>query len=165
MHQNSVALPMNTIHSYTREELLALQEKLKFALGEREAVLGRAVIKAIGSVPEGKEKPNDIDLRVRIEKPLSDPAVQAAAKEAIEVVIRANCFDGPNARILWKPPVWQWPLDVGISDGTRSLWLQGINRKPAEINFMPLPNITPEEGFPEMSPRVSEPRNSPPATT
>ena len=136
MHQNSVALPMNTIHSYTREELLALQEKLKFALGEREAVLGRAVIKAIGSVPEGKE-----------------------------VVIRANCFDGPNARILWKPPVWQWPLDVGISDGTRSLWLQGINRKPAEINFMPLPNITPEEGFPEMSPRVSEPRNSPPATT
>lgn len=155
----------DTSHSYTLVELLALREKLKLALAERAAVLGRAVIRTIGSVSEGKEKPNDIDLRVRIEKPLSDPKVQAAAQEAIRSVIQANCFDGPNARILWKFPVWQWPLDVGISDGTMSLWLKAMNRKPAEINFMPPLNTKPEEGFPEISPSIPEPRNSSPATT
>jgi hypothetical protein len=156
---------MNTSHSYTLEELLALREKLKLALAERGAVLGRVEIKTIGSVSKGAEKPNDIDLRIIIEKSLSDPAVQAAAKEAIRSVIQANCFDGPNARILWKTPCWQWPLDVGISDGTKSLWLKGMNHKTDEINFMPLLNTTPEEGFPEMNPSVPEPNNSSPATT
>jgi hypothetical protein len=165
MRQNGVTLLMNTSHSYTREELLALREKLKLALGEREAVLGRAEIKTIGSVSEGAEKPNDIDLRIRIEKLFSDPAVQAAAEEAIRVVIRANCFDGQNARILWKFPVWQWPLDVLISDGTRCLCLKAMTHKTDEIHFILLPLSTQTKDFPEMSPNVPQPRNSSPATT
>jgi hypothetical protein len=157
---------MNTSHFYTLEELLALREKLKLALAERETVLGRAEIKTVGSVSKGAKNPNDIDLKVRIEKLLSDPMVQAAAEEAICVVIRANCFDGTNPRILKKSHICQWPLDVGISDGTSCLWLNPINhKKPDEIKFMLLSLPTKTGGFPEMSPSITEPHNNPPATS
>lgn len=152
-----VKAPTTTPHSYTLKELLALRDKLKAALDERKAVLGRAEISTIGSVSKGAEKPNDIDLRIRIGKVFSDPAVQAAAEEAIRSVIRANCFDGQKARILWKSPVWQWPIDVGISDGTRCLWLKAMNRKTDEIDFMLVPLSKQTEDFPELSPRVPEP--------
>jgi hypothetical protein len=126
---------------------------------------GRAAINTIGSVSNGAEKPNDIDLRIRIEKSLSDPAVKAAAMDAISVVIRANCFDGQNARILWKIPCWQWPLDVGISDGTGCLWLKGMNRKTDEIKFELARLLKQSKDFPELSPSVPEPRNNLPETT
>jgi hypothetical protein len=166
MRQIGITRPMDNSHSYTLVELLALREKLKLALGEREAVLGRAEIKTIGSVSKGAEKPNDIDLRVRIEKLLSDPAVQAAAEVAICVVIRANCFDGQNARILKKSNIWQWPLDVVISDGTKCLCLKALSHKSDEIKFTLLPLLsTQTKDFPEMGSSVPEPRSSSPETS
>ncbi len=148
---------METPYSYTRAELLALRDKLQLALREREAVLGRSEIRTVGSVAMESDKPNDIDLRVSIEKSLSDPPVAAAAKEAICSVIRANCFDGPNARILQKASVWQWPLDVGISDGTGCLWLKGMNRKTDEINFFFEAQIKRTRDFPDLSPSAPPP--------
>lgn len=157
---------MDTSHSYTLAELLALREKLELALGEREAVLGRAVIRTVGSVSKGEEKPHDIDLRIRIEKLFSDPGVHAAAEEAIRVVIQANCFDGPNPRILTKSHIWQWPIDVGISDGYNALWLRTIDSKtPDEISFMFLLLSKQTDDFPEISPSVPVPGHSSPATT
>jgi hypothetical protein len=149
---------MDTFHSYTKEELLALRDKLKVALGQREAVLGRAEIKTVGSVSKGTEQPNDIDLRVRIEKSLSDPTVLAAAKEAVSVVIRENCYDGSNPRILRKKNTLQWPMDVMISDGTWCLCLMPINHKePEEIKFLHFEQSTQIVDFPEIKPNAPSP--------
>jgi hypothetical protein len=150
---------MNTSYSYTREELLALRDKLKIALGEKESVIGRAEIATVGSVSKGKEKPNDIDLKVRIKNLFSDPTVLAAAKDAIRSVIKANCFDGPNPRILRKNNIWQWPLDIMISDGTWCLCLKHIFfKKPDVIEFDFFEQSNTTAGFPEITPSVPEPR-------
>ncbi len=157
---------MDTPHSYTREELLALRDKLKFALSERESVLGRAGIMTAGSVSKGSEKPGDIDLRIRIENSLTDPAVKAAAEDAICVVIRENCYDGTNPRILWKNNMPQWPMDIMISDGTWCLCLNPINHKePDEIKFVHFEQSKQIVDFPELSPRSPEPLNNLPGTT
>jgi hypothetical protein len=146
---------MDNPHPYTKEELLALRKKLKLALGERRGVLGRAEIMTVGSVSKGAEKPNDIDLRIRIEKSLTDPAVNAAAEEAIRVVIRENCYDGPNPRILRKENMLQWPMDIMISDGTWCLCLNPINHKePDGIKFLTFEQSTQTVDFPEIKPSV-----------
>lgn len=135
-HQIRATLPMETPQPYTNAELLALRDSLETALYEREAVLGRAVIETCGSVAARKENPNDIDLLVRIEKSLLEAKVQAAVEEAIRVVVLKSCFDRQNARLICKSGIWQWPLDVGVSDGTKCLWLKAAKPGTNEISFM-----------------------------
>jgi hypothetical protein len=110
--------------------LIDLRDELGRALRLREDTLGPTAIMTIGSVQRGCTTPHDIDLKVNISRSLDDPSVRDAAEEAIRVVIRAKCFDGQTALIFEEYGVWQWPLDVCISDGTKKLYLMAIGTQP-----------------------------------
>jgi hypothetical protein len=116
-----------------------LREALKLALEEKKAVLGSPQIVTVGSVSTGARDPNDIDLKVSITKSLLESAVEEAAKEAVRFVIWNHCFDGQKARLVVKERIWQWPLDVSISDGTMCLYLKPITCNKAEATFELLP--------------------------
>jgi hypothetical protein len=130
---------MFTHSTYTTGELISIREALGHALDQRSTVLGVFRIETVGSVSMGAETPNDIDVRVSISASLMKPEVRAAAEEAVSSVIRTHCFDNLNARLVGKSKVWQWPLDVGISDGSWRLWLKAVDPVKIDIGFMLVP--------------------------
>jgi hypothetical protein len=130
---------MHFASTYSKNELISLREGLRHALDEKRAVLGFTKIETTGSVARGVENPNDIDLKVSIAASLADSAVQEAAKDAVRFVIQTFCFDSQRPRLVRKENIWQWPIDISISDGILCLYLKPVKTKKAELIFDLLP--------------------------